>query len=55
MGGTMVADDESEDHDVVALGNGYISVTPVHYDLTAYKYFTELLQWNLNKAWKGDA
>ncbi len=55
MCGTMVADDESEDHDVVALSNGYISVMPVHYDLTAYKYIPEFSKWNLNKAWKGNA
>jgi len=34
--------DESEDADETALANGYISVVPVKFDLTAYDYLEEL-------------
>lgn len=35
--GKFINDDKIEDTDVWALENNYISVVPVHYDLTAYK------------------
>ncbi|MBN9338399.1 MAG: 5'/3'-nucleotidase SurE, partial [Chryseobacterium sp.] len=34
--------DESEDADETALANGYISIVPVKFDLTAYEYMREL-------------
>lgn len=34
--------DESEDADETALANGYISIVPVKFDLTAYEYINEL-------------
>ena len=34
--------DESEDADETALANGYISIVPVKFDLTAYEYMNEL-------------
>ena len=34
--------DESEDADETALENGYISIVPVKFDLTAYEYMNEL-------------
>ncbi|MGC4129658.1 MAG: 5'/3'-nucleotidase SurE [Bergeyella sp.] len=34
--------DESEDADETALANGYISIVPVKFDLTAYEYLKEL-------------
>ncbi|HHS49655.1 MAG TPA: 5'/3'-nucleotidase SurE [candidate division Zixibacteria bacterium] len=54
MCGTLVADDERRDHDVRALADGYISVTPVHYNLTAHKFLGDLSNWELDKNWRGD-
>ena len=34
--------DESEDADETALANGYISIVPVKFDLTAYEYMNTL-------------
>lgn len=34
--------DEGEDADETALSNGYISIVPVKYDLTAYEYINDL-------------
>lgn len=36
--------DESEDADQTALDNGYISIVPVKFDLTAYEYMQKLQQ-----------
>ncbi|MCK5832530.1 5'/3'-nucleotidase SurE [bacterium] len=51
MCGTMVAEDDRSDHDVQALADDFISVTPVHYDLTAYNFLGELSSWNIEKNW----
>ena len=34
--------DESEDADETALANGYISIVPVKFDMTAYEYMNTL-------------
>ncbi len=34
--------DKSEDADETALSDGYISVVPVKFDLTAYEYLKDL-------------
>ncbi len=34
--------DQSEDADETALANGYVSIVPVKFDLTAYEYMNEL-------------
>ena len=52
MCGRLVAHNNRDDHDVIALGNGYISVTPVHHDLTAYSFLSALSDWGLDGAWK---
>ncbi len=54
MCGTMVADDGRRDHDVRALAEGYISVTPVHYNLTAKGFLGSLSEWRLDENWKAD-
>jgi 5'-nucleotidase len=54
MTGAMVADDSHADHDVTALSNGYITITPVHYDLTARKFLPILNNWGLDNLWKAD-
>ena len=45
MCGSMVTDDANPDHDVNALADGFITVTPVHYDLTAFEFLRELDKW----------
>mgnify|MGYP000359343732 CR=1 FL=1 len=40
--------DKGEDTDEWALENGYISVVPVQYDLTAHHYLKELNNWAFN-------
>ena len=48
MTGNFTDIDNGEDTDEWALRNGYVSVVPVHYDLTAHHAIAELNQWNLN-------
>ena len=45
--GTFVNHDKGEDTDEWALANGYISVVPVQYDLTAYHAVQQLNTWDL--------
>lgn len=45
--GKFVNHDEGEDTDEWALAQGYISIVPVHFDLTAYKAMQVLTNWNL--------
>jgi 5'-nucleotidase len=40
--------EENEDTDQWALENNYVSVVPVHFDLTAHYALTTLQQWNLD-------
>ncbi len=45
--GKFVNLDQGEDTDVWALQNGYVSIVPVHFDLTAHHTIAELNQWDL--------
>lgn len=45
LSGRFVNLDEGEDTDIGAIDKGYVSVTPVHYDLTAYEYLSQLREW----------
>jgi len=45
--GNFVNLDHGEDTDVWALENEYISVVPVHFDLTAHHYIQKLNSWKL--------
>jgi len=45
--GTYLLTDTEEDTDAVTLDSGYVSVTPVSFDLTAYQQLAELNSWNL--------
>ena len=47
MGGKIADSDNAADTDVVAVKSGYISVTPVHFDLTDYKMMESLKKWQL--------
>lgn len=39
--------DEGLDTDEIALANNFVSIVPVHFDLTAYNTMQELKKWNL--------
>lgn len=45
--GKFVNHDNGEDTDEWALANNYISIVPVHFDLTAYHAIQQLHNWNL--------
>ncbi|HAX48250.1 MAG TPA: 5'/3'-nucleotidase SurE [Ignavibacteria bacterium] len=46
--GNMVYRDDSTEYDVAAVQNKYISVTPLHFDLTDYRTYEEIKNWKLN-------
>ncbi len=45
LGGEFVNLDEGRDTDLAAIDAGYVSVTPLHYDLTAYDEIDALAAW----------
>lgn len=45
--GSMYKIDESKEYDVKAVDEGYISVTPIHYDLTDFEFFEKMKNWKL--------
>ena len=47
--GKFVCEDEGTDTDVWALDHGYISVVPIHADLTHYPTVEQLNTWKLNE------
>lgn len=49
LAGEFVNQDKGEDTDEWALSNGYISVVPVQFDLTAHHATQELNTWNWNE------
>ncbi|WP_136669346.1 5'/3'-nucleotidase SurE [Flavobacterium sp. H122] len=49
LAGEFVCEDKGEDTDEWALSNGYISVVPVQFDLTAHHAIQQLNNWNLNE------
>jgi len=46
LGGQLPQLDEAEDADSTAVRQGYISVTPIHYDLTDYAALDQLKSWS---------
>jgi 5'-nucleotidase len=46
--GKFVNYDKGEDTDEWALANGYVSVVPVHFDLTAHETISYLKNWETN-------
>jgi len=45
--GDFNRDDRSEDTDIWALDNGFVSIVPTQFDMTAYHSISELNQWGL--------
>lgn len=44
--------DISEETDLISIFNKYVSITPIHFDLTNYKAITELKSWKLENQFK---
>ncbi len=47
LSGKFVNNDKGEDTDEWALQNGYVSIVPVQFDLTAYHAISQLNNWNI--------
>lgn len=47
--GKMEITDTAPDADQIAIINNYISITPIHYDLTDYAMLKELSRWNVGR------
>jgi 5'-nucleotidase len=45
--GDFECQSNEDDTDLYAMDNGYVSVVPTHFDLTAYSALDELKKWNL--------
>ena len=48
LSGEFVNEDQGEDTDEWALANGYVSVVPVQFDLTAHHFIEKLNDWKFN-------
>ncbi|MCK8522571.1 5'/3'-nucleotidase SurE [Aquimarina sp. D1M17] len=48
LSGKFINEDKGEDTDEWALRNGYVSVVPTQFDLTAHHYIQELNNWSLH-------
>ncbi|MEK6570014.1 MAG: 5'/3'-nucleotidase SurE [Bacteroidota bacterium] len=49
LAGDLLQLDQDEDIDQVAILKNYISITPIHYDLTDYSMIETMKHWNLQK------
>jgi 5'-nucleotidase len=49
LGGEFINLDEGLDTDIAAIDKNYVSVTPLHFDLTAYQHMDEMSRWR----WEG--
>ncbi len=47
--GTLEVLDHSKDTDQIAVMNKYVSITPIHYDLTDYPMIDVLKSWDFHK------
>lgn len=48
LSGKFINEDKGEDTDEWALRNGYVSIVPTQFDLTAHHYIQELNNWTLH-------
>ncbi|AKL95403.1 5'-nucleotidase SurE [Clostridium aceticum] len=46
ISGTVMDLEQNQTSDIIALQNNYISITPIHFDLTHFKTFEKIKQWN---------
>jgi 5'-nucleotidase len=49
LAGDLLQLDQEDDVDQVAILKNYVSITPIHYDLTDYKMIEKMKLWNLQK------
>ena len=49
LSGKFVNNDEGQDTDEWALENGYVSLVPVQFDLTAHHFINQLNDWKLDE------
>ncbi|MDI6605163.1 MAG: 5'/3'-nucleotidase SurE [Thermoanaerobacteraceae bacterium] len=47
MAGKLLDNYKDEGSDIVSVKNGYISITPIHFDLTEYTLAEKLKNWNI--------
>jgi 5'-nucleotidase len=45
--GNLIELDDSIEYDQIAIKNNYVSVTPVHFDLTDYDMYKKMKSWNV--------
>ena len=45
LAGKFVNLDQGEETDIGAIDDGFISITPIHYDLTAYEFLKQMESW----------
>lgn len=45
LSGKFVNLDKGDETDLSAIDNGFISITPIHYDLTAYEFLSQMESW----------
>ena len=50
--GKLAVIDHAEDTDEIAVRNRYISITPIHYDLTDYKTLAKIRRWPVGQLMK---
>jgi len=48
MAGEMRFDEVDDEADCFQVSNNYISITPIHFDLTSYKTIDQLKNWNIS-------
>uniref|UniRef100_A0A832G7U4 5'-nucleotidase SurE n=1 Tax=Ignavibacterium album TaxID=591197 RepID=A0A832G7U4_9BACT len=53
--GNLVEVDHSLEYDQAAIRNNYVSVTPIHFDLTDYKTFEEMKEWKIENLFNAKA
>ena len=48
MAGEMRFDEVDDEADCFQVSNNYISITPIHFDLTSYKAIDKLKSWDIS-------
>ncbi|MBN2072731.1 MAG: 5'/3'-nucleotidase SurE [Actinobacteria bacterium] len=52
MDGELIEQAADEEFDYIAVKNGFVSITPIHYDMTDYKAIDYLKKWDLKNLMK---
>ena len=48
LAGELIQDEIGEDTDIYAVRNGYVSITPIHIDLSGYEDIKKIRDWNIS-------